>query len=212
MKAPGSPSSPLHTTYFLPLGCLRTLSHFRPAGKPPPPPAPEAGVQNLLTDGLVGHLKQGFFKGRIAVLGQILVNVLGVGGAAVLQHHPVLLVVKGDIAVLGVFYAVQLVEQPIHYRPLQDGFFNNLVAVLQLHMGIENPLRLNLDQGPHLAETVAATLFQIDAVSLGLGDVFHLPLLGQAHVDVQPPAGALRLDIVVQLQRSAGDTAGSGAQ
>ena len=37
INAPGSPSSPLQTTYFFPLGCLRTLSHFRPAGKPPPP-------------------------------------------------------------------------------------------------------------------------------------------------------------------------------
>ena len=37
MKAPGSPSSPLHTTYFFPVGWRRTLSHLRPAGKPPPP-------------------------------------------------------------------------------------------------------------------------------------------------------------------------------
>ena len=37
MKAPGSPSSPLQTTYLVSEFCFRTLSHFRPAGKPPPP-------------------------------------------------------------------------------------------------------------------------------------------------------------------------------
>ena len=37
MNAPGSPSSPLQTMYFLSDFCRRAPSHFRPAGKPPPP-------------------------------------------------------------------------------------------------------------------------------------------------------------------------------
>ena len=111
-----------------------------------------------------------------------------------------------------VLHPVQLVEQALHHLPLQDGLFDDLIAVLQLDMGIEDALRLDLDQRTHLAEAVAAALFQIDAVPLGLGDVLGLALLGQAHVDVQSPAGALLLDVVIQLQRAAGDTAGAGAQ
>ncbi|MCM1234863.1 MAG: OadG family protein, partial [Ruminococcus flavefaciens] len=49
-------------------------------------PAPQAGVHNFLADFLVGHLEQGLLKGHIAVLVQVLVDVLSVGGAAVLQH------------------------------------------------------------------------------------------------------------------------------
>ena len=37
MKAPGSPSSQFTMTYFGSPGALRTVSHFRPVGKPPPP-------------------------------------------------------------------------------------------------------------------------------------------------------------------------------
>ena len=37
MKAPGSPSSPLHTTYFLAPADFATVPHFKPVGKPAPP-------------------------------------------------------------------------------------------------------------------------------------------------------------------------------
>ena len=197
------------------LFALGLLAHAVPlpsGGEAAAPPAPEAGVHDLLADGLVGHLEEGLLKGRVAVLGQILVDILGVGGAAVLQHDAVLTVVEGDVAVLGVAHSVQLVEQALHHLALHDGLFDDLVAVLQLDVGIEDALRLDLDQGAHLAEAVAAALLQVDAVPLGFGDILGLALLGEAHVDVQPPAGALLLKVVVQLQRAAGDTAGAGAQ
>ena len=37
MKAPGSPSSPLQTTYLIGSDCFATCDHFLPVGKPPPP-------------------------------------------------------------------------------------------------------------------------------------------------------------------------------
>ena len=37
MNAPGSPSSPLHTTYLSFTGCFATSAHFLPVGKPAPP-------------------------------------------------------------------------------------------------------------------------------------------------------------------------------
>ena len=37
MNAPGSPSSPLHTTYLSVTGCFATSAHFLPVGKPAPP-------------------------------------------------------------------------------------------------------------------------------------------------------------------------------
>ena len=57
MNAPGSPSSPLHTTYFLPGGCFRTLSHLRPAGNPPPPRPrrPESEISRQISSPVISN-------------------------------------------------------------------------------------------------------------------------------------------------------------
>ena len=152
-------------------------------------PAPQAGVGDLLADLLAGHLKQGLLKGGVAVPGDVLVDILRVGGAAVLQHHPVLLFVEGDLVVLGVGHPVQLVQQPLHQLPLQKGPVDDLVAVGDLDVGVEDAVRLDLEQGPHLAEAVAAALFQVELLALGGG--LHLAVLvEQAHLDLDAPLGA----------------------
>lgn len=75
-------------------------------------------------------------------------------------------------------------------------------------MGIKDAIRLDLEQGAHLTEAVAAALFQMEVMGLigGLG----LTLMDQADVDLHPTALALRLDIVIDLQGAAGNAAGSG--
>ena len=160
-----------------------------PGGEAAAPPASQAGVGDLLADLLVGHLKQGLLKGGVAVPGDVLVDILRVGGAAVLQHHTVLLLIEGDLVVLGVGHPVQLVQQPLHQLPLQEGLVDDLVAVGHLYVGVEDAVWLNLEQGAHLAEAVAAALFQVELPALGGG--LHLAVLvEQANLDLDAPLGA----------------------
>ena len=120
MNAPGSPSSPLQTMYFLGELCRRAPSHFRPAGNPPPP-RPGGGVDDVLADLLIGHLEERLLKAGVAALGDILLDILGVTAAAVLQHHPVLLLIEGDIRLPGIGHPVQVVHQPVDDLPAQNG-------------------------------------------------------------------------------------------
>ena len=193
---------------LLALGLLTYALPLASGGEAAAAPAPQTGVQNFLTDGLVGHLKQSLFKGGIAVLGQIFVNILGIGGAAVFQHDAVLLVIEGDVLMLFVGHAVQLVEQPGDHLAPQQGLLDDVVAVLHLHVGVENAVGLNLQQGTHLAEAVAAAALEVDVVGLGLRSLI---LPQKAHMDVEPPALTLLLHPLIDVERAAGDTAGTGA-
>ena len=204
MKAPGSPSSPLQTMYFFEDFCFRAPSHFWPAGKPAAAAAPEAGVDDVLADLLVRHLEQGLLKAGVAALGDVLLDVLGVAAAAVLQHHPVLLLVEGDVRLPGIGHAVQVVHQPVDDLPAQHGLFQDLVAVLRLHVDVHDPHGLDVDQGAHLAESVAAAHLHVETLLL-IGVVL------QAHVHLQAPLLTLGLQVVVDLHGAAGDAAGAGA-
>ncbi len=53
MKAPGSPSSALQMTYFGSPFAFRQVSHFLPAGNPPPPRPrkPEALISSMISSG-----------------------------------------------------------------------------------------------------------------------------------------------------------------
>ena len=57
INAPGSPSSPLHTMYFTSDTLRRTLSHLRPAGKPPPPRPrrPESVISLQMDSGVMSN-------------------------------------------------------------------------------------------------------------------------------------------------------------
>ena len=109
IKAPGSPSSPLQTMYFTSETFLRTLSHLRPAGKPPPPRPrrPESEISRQMASSVMSN--RAFSEGAVAVLGDVLLQILGIAGTAALEHHPVLLLIKGDILLTGVGYAVLVV-------------------------------------------------------------------------------------------------------
>ena len=76
-------------------------------------PAPETGVGDFPADGLAGHVKQGLFKGAVAVLGDVFLQVLGIAGTAALEDHTVLLFIKGDVLLPGVGYAILMVGQTL---------------------------------------------------------------------------------------------------
>ena len=77
MNAPGSPSSPLQTTYFLSLGlAARRCSHFRPGGEA----RRRRGRAGRSRGSHVqmsssGHLKERLFKGGVAVVGKVFVQM-----------------------------------------------------------------------------------------------------------------------------------------
>ena len=193
---------------LLALGLLTHALPLAAGGEAAAASATQAGIQNFLADGLVGHLKQSLFKGGVAVLGQIFVNILRVGGAAVFQHDAVLLMIEGDVLMFLIGHSVQLVEQPGNHLAPQQGLLDDIVAVLHLYVGIEDAVGFDLEQGTHLTEAVAAAALEVDVVGLGLGG---LVLPEKAHMDVQAPALALLFQFVVDIQRAAGDTAGTGA-
>ena len=117
--------------------------------------------------------------------------------------------IEGDLIVLGVGHTVQLIQQVGNQFAAQNGLFDDIIAVLQLDVGIQDTFGLDLQQGTHFTETVATTFLQSDAVFViitgGLAVFVH-----QTQLNVQTTAGALFFQMVVDLQRAAGDTAGTG--
>ena len=167
-------------------------------------PAPEAGVDDVLTDLLIRHLEQGPLKAGVAALGDVLLDVLGVAGAAVLQHHPVLLLIERNVLLPGIGHAVQTVHQAVDDLAAQNGLFQDLVAVLGLDVDVHNAHGLDVDQGAHLAEAVAAAHLDVQAL-------FLVGVVLEADVHRQVPAFALGPEVFIDLHGAAGDAAGTGA-
>ena len=184
---------------LLALGLAADAVPLSARGKARAAAAAQAGIEDLTADVLVGHLKERLFESGVAVVGKVFVNVLGVRRAAVFQHHALLLGVKGDLVVLGVPHAIELIEQALDCLAAEDGLFNDLIAVLELNVRVKKALRLDLKQRPHFAEAVAAALFEVDGVVSAL--------VAQRNARFQPALFALGLQVVVDLQRAARNAA-----
>ena len=163
-----------------------------------------SAFQNGLADLVAGHLKQRLFKGGIAALGDIFLDILRVAAAAVFQDDPLLPLIEGDILLPGIGHAVQMVDQTVDDLAAQNGLFQDLAAVLGLHMDIQDAHGLDMHQRAHLAEAVAAAHLHMDAL-------FRFGIVLQAHIDGQAAGLALGLQIFIDLHGAAGDAAGAGA-
>ena len=90
MKAPGSPSSALQTTYLTSLFCLAAKDHFEPGGEARAAAAAQPGVGDLLDDRLGGHLEERLAQRLVAAGGLVVLDGLGIDRAAVAQHDALL--------------------------------------------------------------------------------------------------------------------------
>ena len=77
-----------------PLGLGRGKGPLLTGGEAAAAPAPQTGIQDALHHLLRGHLAEHLAQGHVAVVGDVLVDVLRVDDAAVLQRHPALLFVE----------------------------------------------------------------------------------------------------------------------
>ena len=163
----------------------------------------QSGIGDLPAYLLTGHGEQCLFKGGIAAQRQILRHILRVGLAAVLQHHPMLVFVKGNVIPALIGHTVLGIQQPLNDLAAQDRLFDDLVAVLHLHMGIENVQRLDAHQRADLAEAMAAGLLQVDSLLTGL--------VLQTYRHRNAAGLACGSQVIVYLHGAAGDTARTGA-
>ena len=189
---------------FLRGGLFAGALPLSPRGESAAATAPEAGIRDVLADLLAGHLEKRLFKGGVAPLGDILLDVLGIAAAAVFQHHPVLLFIEWDIRLPGIGHPVQVVDQAVDDLSAQHGPLQDLVAVLRGDMDIHDPHGLDMDQRTHLAKAVAAAHLHMEAL-------FLIRVMLEPHVDGKPPPLTLGLDILVDLHGAAGNAAGAGA-
>ena len=80
-----------------------------------------------------------------------------------------LLLVKRNLLLLYIGIAVLiLIHHPFYHFVGYNGFLYDLLAILNLHLGIEPAHRVDLQQGSHFTETVTAALFDADAFVMGL--------------------------------------------
>ena len=164
----------------------------------------QTGGDDLLTDLLIRHLEERALKARVAALGDVLLNVLGVARTAVFKHDAVLLFVEGDVLLTRIGHAVEVVGQAVDHLAAEDGSLDDLVAVLGLDVDVHDAHRLDMHERAHLAEAVAAAHLDVEALLL-------VVVVVQADVDLQTAAFALLAEVVVDMHGTAGDAAGTGA-
>ena len=112
------------------------------------------------------HFKQRLFKRGITAYGYVFLYACGVYMTAVLQHYAGLLLIIGNIGLLFAHYAALLEGKAGDMFTVEHGLFDYLLAVRNLHLHVQEAFRLYGNKGTHFAKTLAAGLFNADAVFL----------------------------------------------
>ena len=99
-------------------------------------------------------------------------------------HHAPLLFVERDVVVMRIGFPVQLVQQPLDDLAVQDRLFQNLFAVLGMDVRVEDALRLNFNQRPHLTIALTAAALEMERIVAAL--------FPQRHARLQPALSAQR--------------------
>ena len=103
-------------------------------------------------------------------------NVFRINRAAFLQHKPLLALVKRNVVDA---FAMLLgrgvnVEQPVNHLAANERLADDFLNVLHLDFVVENFVRQNRDQRPHLAKALAAAFVQPQIMRL----IFRLEFRG----------------------------------
>jgi hypothetical protein len=172
--------------FFISLGFSRE-SPLVARREPRPAPSPQRRVHDFLDDLVRGHRGKRLAKSAITADGEVILEARWVDHAVSAEDEPALLQVEGHFLLVLYFLAririlvQQILENPVvHHRLVK-----NPAHVLQLDLLVEETIRLNHDDRPALAETVASRGPQVDlALELPL-----LDLLPESFGDLQAPVG-----------------------
>lgn len=145
-----------------------------PGGEAGASPAAKAGDLKLVDHVLGLHRREDLLQGGVAVAGDVLVDVLGVDGAAIAEHDAELLLVEADLVDLDpVLLPIVFIEQALDLAALDDLLGDDLLGVLGLDLHVERLGGEHLDDGALFAEAEAAGFddlhFVLDAHGLGMG-------------------------------------------
>ena len=191
MKAPGSPSSALQTTYFRSPGGAAARLPLAAGGEAGAATAAQAGALDLLEDRHRPHL-QGPAQGRVAAERDVVVDRRRVEESVVAQQHALLVAVEGDLLLPATPQVRRWVhaEQPLDDLAAEHRLLDDLRHVLDAHMLVDDALRNQQQQRAALAEPLAAGGARLDLAG-GVARL-HLGAQGLVHRDgpVRPAAGA----------------------
>ncbi len=117
---------------------------------------PQFCVLHFADDLLGRHLEERLDQSLVPVGGEVVFQAFRVDLSVGAEDEPFLVLIEGDIVFDGRFLAgVRIdVEQALHDPVSFYRLGNDLGDVFRLHLEVADPLRINDDDGPLLAETV----------------------------------------------------------
>ena len=143
------------------LGC-ESQSPLPACGKSAASASPEPGILHDLADIFRSHFRKCLLCRRISLFCNVFADAGGFN-RAVRENNAVLSLVERDVMVAAVMLAVDraLIEKTLNHISADDGLVDDLGSVGSLDFGVENAVRLDAEQRPHLAESLTAALGHI---------------------------------------------------
>ena len=178
---------------------------FAAGGKTAAAAAAQARFGNDVAHGLAVHFGEGLARGRVAAVGHVFLDLVGVDEAAFLEHAAVLALVEGNLVrAEALFPGTRIdVEQALHGFAPQQGEVHDVRDILLADFRIENVFGQDGDQRPHLAKALAAAVGDAHAVAVAFGLEFQN--------DVEAGGGHLFFQGGEHLLGAVGHAAGAGA-
>ena len=140
----------------------------------------QTGVEHGLDDLLGGHLGENLTQSGIAVLCDVVVDLLGIDNAAVAQRDTLLLLIESGFVqgFDGVVLDGLLIQKTGDDTTLVEMLLNDLGDILDLDHGVEGALGIDDHDRTQRAQTEAAGGDDVDFLLKAFLDQLFLELLG----------------------------------